>query len=216
MTIFNPDIHHRRSVHLKDYDYSNAGAYFVTVCAWQRGCLFGEIVDGAMRLNEYGRIVEHEWLKTSDIRDNVELDYYVVMPNHFHGILMIADDVGATRWVAQNKTSNGNAIRPIQERAIHRIAPTKTLQSNTLGAIIGQFKSVVTKRINEIRDNPGCPVWQRNYYEHVIRNDDELNVVRQYILDNPLKWEMDEENPANAIVGATHQTGRSTGSPLQS
>ncbi|MDO8446369.1 MAG: transposase [Deltaproteobacteria bacterium] len=191
---FNPDIHRRRSIRLKGYDYSKAGVYFVTVCAWQRGCLFGEIVDGKTRFNEYGRIVENEWLITPNVRDNVELDYYIVMPNHFHGILII-NDVGATRWVAQGITSH--------ERAIHRIAPTKTLKSNTIGSIMGQFKSIVTKRINELRDNLGCPLWQRNYYEHIIRSDDELNRTRQYIIDNPLKWELDEENPANIPVGAT-------------
>ena len=198
MTKFNPDIQHRRYVRLKGFDYSKAGAYFVTVCAWQRGCLFGEIVDGKMRLNEYGRIVENEWLKTPEVRNNIELDYYIVMPNHFHGILVLNDNVGATRWVAQDKTMHERMIHTIYERAIHRIAPTKTLQSNTIGSILGQFKSIVTKQINKIRDNPGCPVWQRNFYEHVVRNDDELNRARQYVMDNPLKWELDEENPVNA------------------
>ena len=106
--------------------------------------------------------------------------------------------VGATRWVAQDKTMHERMIHTIYERAIHRIAPTKTLQSNTIGSILGQFKSIVTKQINKIRDNPGCPVWQRNFYEHVVRNDDELNRARQYVMDNPLKWELDEENPVNA------------------
>lgn len=175
MPNFNHDIHHRRSIRLKDYDYSKAGAYFVTVCAWQRGCLFGEILDGAMRLNEYGRVVETEWLKTMDVRDNVELDYYIVMPNHFHGILVITDDVGATRRVARNNTVHETMNHAIQRGATHRVAPTRTLQSNTIGAIMGQFKSIVTKQINKIRDNPGYPVWQRNYYEHVIRSEDELN-----------------------------------------
>lgn len=196
MTRFNPDIHHRRSIRLKGFDYSKTGAYFVTICIWDRGCLFGDIEDGAMQLNEYGRIVENEWLKTMDVRDNVEMDYYIVMPNHFHGILVI-NDVGATRWVAQGRTPHERAFHTNQERAPHRIAPTKTLQSNTIGAIMGQFKSIVTKRINKIRDNPGGPVWQRNYYEHVIRSDEELNSIRQYITENPLKWELDEENPVN-------------------
>jgi len=160
--------------------------------------LFGEIVDGKMRLNEYGRIVENEWLKAPEVRNNVELDYYIVMPNHFHGILVLNDNVGATRWVAQDKTMHERMIHTIHERAIHRIAPTKTLQSNTIGSILGQFKSIVTKQINKIRDNPGCPVWQRNFYEHVVRNDDELNRARQYVMDNPLKWELDEENPVTA------------------
>src|SRR3989304_7809363 len=114
MTKFNPDIHHRRYVRLKGFDYSKAGAYFVTVCAWQRGCLFGEIVDGKMRLNEYGRIVENEWLKAPEVRNNVELDYYIVMPNHFHGILVLKDNVGVARWGAPEKT--------LQTRRIHKIS----------------------------------------------------------------------------------------------
>ena len=123
MTKFNPDIHRRRSVRLQGYDYSQAGAYFVTICTWERGCLFGEIVDGEMRLNEYGCVVQNEWLKTADIRDKVELDYYVIMPNHFHGILVI-NDVGATRWVAQDRTTQERGNHTIQERATHRVAPT--------------------------------------------------------------------------------------------
>jgi REP element-mobilizing transposase RayT len=144
-----------------------------------------------MVLNKYGKIVEEEWLMTKEIRMNVELDYYVVMPNHFHGIInkeQTTDNknitnVGATRRVAQI---------PV-ERAIQRIAPTKeklTLQSGSLGAIIGQFKSKVTKRI--IIEGNREFKWQRNYYEHIIRNDTDLYNIRRYIELNPLKWELDE------------------------
>jgi len=152
----------------------------MTVCAWNRECLFGEIVDGTMRVNEYGRVVENEWLKTTDIRDNVELDYYLVMPNHFHGILIINDCRGVLQYAP---TENRKFRSP----------------SQTIGAIVRGFKSTVTKQVNKIRVNPSCPVWQRNYYEHIIRNDEEMNTIRQYIIDNPLKWELDEENPINVI-----------------
>ena len=104
---FDPDIHHRRSIRLKGYDYSQAGAYFVTVVAWQREILFGEIVNGEMVLNEFGEIVRDEWERTVIVRPNVELGGYIIMPNHFHGILVFIDDgaytVGATRRVALRK-----------------------------------------------------------------------------------------------------------------
>ena len=118
-----------------------AGAYFVTIITWQREILFGDVVEGKMMLNEFGEIVCDEWERTAIVRPNVELGEYIVMPNHFHGILIITNDgntVGATR----------------------RVAPT--LQSGSLGAVIGQFKSVVTKRINGLRHIAGAPVWQRN------------------------------------------------------
>jgi putative transposase len=179
---YNPEKHHRRSIRLRDYDYSQTGAYFVTICSWNRECIFGDILDGDIRLNEFGQIVKKEWLQTGDIRHNLELDEFIIMPNHIHGIIVLNDIVGATRRVARNW-------------AIHRIAPT--LQSNSIGSIIGQFKSIVSKQINLIRNTPGFPVWQRNYYEHIIRNEDELNRVREYIINNPLQWADDENNPLN-------------------
>jgi putative transposase len=187
---YNPDRHHRRSIRLKDYDYTQAGAYFITICSWGRECLFGDVVDRQMILNEFGQIIEREWLQTGIVRSNVVLDTYIVMPNHIHGIIALNDIVGATRRVVQN-------------RAIHRIAPTEKpirLISDSIGAIIGQFKSVVTKQINKIRNAPGVPVWQRNYYEHVIRNEDEMNRIREYVINNSRKWAEDENNPVN-IVG---------------
>jgi REP element-mobilizing transposase RayT len=189
---FNPDIHHRRSIRLTGYDYGSSGAYFVTVCAWRRECLFGEIEDGVMVLNDYGRIVQTEWLRSAEIRKEIALDEFIIMPNHFHGIVVIENDVGATRWVAHGCDN-------IDERATHRVAPTGPV-SGSIGAIIGQFKSISSRRINAFRDNPGCPVWQRNYYERVIRNDRELAAIREYIAANPSQWALDRENPANQTV----------------
>ncbi len=190
----NPDVRNRQSIRLRDFDYTVGGAYFVTMCAWQRECLFGDVVDGGVRLNGIGEIVRDEWLRTPQIRTNVELDEFIVMPNHFHAILWIIadDDVGATRWVAHER-------RPMtQTRATHRVAPTAAgPSSGSVGAIIGQFKSAATKRINTMRDNPGCPIWQRNYYEHVIRGERDLHAIRQYVADNPMKWELDDNHPTN-------------------
>ena len=183
MTSYDPDRHHRRSIRLKGYDYTQPGAYFVTLCTHDRAHLFGEVVDGEMRLNEWGEIVRDEWFKTAQVRPYVQLrdDEFVVMPNHIHGIIWIADNVGATRRVAPTD----------------RVAPTtpRGPAPQSIGAIIGQFKSAVTKRMNELRDTPGALVWQRNYYEHIIRNERALNAIRQYIDENPLRWDLDRYNP---------------------
>ena len=180
---YDPAKHHRRSIRLRGYDYRQAGAYFVTVVTHQRQCLFGEIVDGETRVSRYGHTVREEWLRSAEIRCEIELDAFVVMPNHIHGIVVIrhqSTDVGA----------HGRAPLP----------PAPHRPPRSLGSFVAGFKSATTKRINEIRRTPGLPVWQRNYYEHVIRNDDELNHVRQYIIDNPGHWGEDRENPDN--VGA--------------
>ena len=129
-------------------------------------------------MNEWGDIVREEWERTAVVRPNVELGEYIVMPNHIHGILIFHEHVGATR----------------------RVAPTKTLQPNSLGAVIGQFKSIVTKRINRLQNVAGRPVWQRNYYEHIIRNEQDLQNKTDYINANPLMWDQDEENPINSQI----------------
>ncbi|MDA8079106.1 MAG: hypothetical protein M0Z79_09235 [Nitrospiraceae bacterium] len=182
---YNPDIHHRRSIRLKGHDYSQAGAYFVTICAWKKECLFGDVLEGEMKENGFGQVVQNEWTRTAVIRPNVELDYHVVMPNHFHGIMTINECDGQSG------------------RGVLQYAPTNCIfrsPSQTIGAIIRGFKSTVTKHINEFRKTPGLPVWQRNYYEHIIRTDDELNRIREYIVNNPARWAEDEENPGRAII----------------
>jgi len=172
--------HHRRSIRLKGYDYTQPGAYFVTICTQDRQHLFGEVVDGEMRLNEAGEIVCAAWFKTAQLRSYVVLheDEFVVMPNHVHGIIWIVDDDGgATRRVAP--TQNNRPAGPVP---------------GSIGAIVGQFKSTVARRVNELRSTPGVPVWQRNYYEHIIRNDRALNIIRRYIAENPLRWHLDRNN----------------------
>jgi len=160
---------------LKGYDYSNPGAYFITVCTKDVECMFGEVVNGKVHLNGPGEIVKREWLKTFDMRKNLGLDEYVIMPNHFHGIVNI------------------------KCRGTARCAPTREQfgepVSGSIPTIVRSFKSAVTKRINEIRGFPNSVVWQRNYYEHVIRNEFELNRIKEYIQNNPMKWHLDRENP---------------------
>jgi REP element-mobilizing transposase RayT len=179
MTKFDPQKHRRRSIRLPGYDYSQAGAYFVTLVTWQRESLFGEVVNGEMILNDVGKIVQEEWLRSEQIRDELRLDVYVVMPNHFHGIVILNGDVGAT------------GRSPLHDDVPRGPAP------KSLGALIAGFKSSVSKRINILRETSGIPVWQRNYYEHVIRNEHEFRKIWNYIEANPANWQDDSENPIN-------------------
>lgn len=191
---YNPDFHHRHSIRLREYDYAAGGAYFVTICTWQRECLFGDILDVEMVLNATGNVIVAEWEKTLVIRPNVSLDVYAIMPNHFHAIFFIQNgaDVGAH---CMRPDMRPDVIATDENRA-HIGAPLRR-QSGSIGSILAGFKSATTKQINIIRNNPGCPVWQRNYYERVLRNNDELTRAREYIVNNPLKWALDKENPAN-------------------
>ena len=193
----------RKSIRLKEYNYSFPGWYYVTICTFNRTKLFGKVINGKMMLNDSGKIVEEEWLKTIQIRSNVDLDYYVIMPNHFHGIIINEQSneyVGVTQWTAI--TGRGELNSPTNEN-MGRIqyAPTNNKfksPSQTLGAIVRGFKSSVTKRVREIPGNKSLKIWQRNYYEHIIRNDLDLHNIRKYIENNPLKWELDEYFNANS------------------
>jgi len=176
---YNPDKHHRRSIRLQGYDYSQPGAYFVTVCVQDQECLLGDIVDGEMRMNELGELVWATWHDLPNHLPHVELDAFVVMPNHVHGIVWIVDVVGAG--------SVGAGSEP---------APTNTNKRRGLPEIVRQFKTFSAQRVNQRRGTPGMPVWQRNYYEHIIRNDSSLHQIQKYILENPLCWHLDRENPA--------------------
>ena len=189
---YDPERHHRRSIRLAGYDYTQAGAYFVTLVTHQRECLFGEIVDGEMLLNEIGRIVRDEWFRSAEIRREIALDpdEFVVMPNHIHGIVWICnmgDDVGSHGVGADGVGADGvgaHGRAPLPGQRLPR----------SLSSFIAGFKSAVTKRINEYRGTPGVPVWQRNYFEHIIRDDGELERIRQYIMNNPALWKEDREN----------------------
>jgi len=171
--------HYRHSIRLQNYDYTQEGAYFVTICAYQRECLLGQIVDGEMVLSEYGRIAQEEWLQSAAIRRELELDAFVVMPNHIHGVVAI---ISAVPHVG------AHGVRPLQRKP------------RSLGAFIAGFKSTTTRRINEPRGTPNALVWQRNYYDHIIRSERALEYVRDYIATNPLRWHLDRENPGRTEV----------------
>ena len=167
----------RKTIRLQGYDYSQTGAFFVTICTYNHRCLLGQIIDGEMILNRAGRIVQEEWLNLPRLRPQVRLDQFVVMPNHFHGILMLIEETEGTASRAPTREGFGKPI------------------SGSLPTIIRGFKSVVTHRINLTQHTPGQAVWQRGFYEHVIRNEESLNRIREYILTNPSRWELDRENP---------------------
>jgi len=171
-----PEKHNRRSIRLRGYDYSKPGAYYVTICTENHDCLFGEIENGKMRLNESGEIIKNEWKNTRKIRPNVILDKYVIMPDHFHAIIIIEPEL-----LDYPRINDNNSM----ERAdrIRFRSPSKNL-----GAIIRGFKSATAKQINILRQTPGAPLWQRNYYEHILRNENDLNRIRTYIINNPSNW----------------------------
>jgi len=202
---YDPQCHHRRSIRLKGYDYAQAGAYFVTICTRERACLFGEVVDGEMRLNDAGRMVERCWLDIPRHFPHVELDAFVIMPNHIHGIIVITSDpdVGA-RHVEARHVGARHAV-PLQ-MAPHAEQFGKPVPGS-LPTIVRSFKSAATKRINIWRGTPGASVWQRNYYEHILRDEASWERVREYIANNPLQWAVDRENPHRIdvhSVGARH------------
>ena len=200
---YNPNIHHRRSIRLKGYDYSQAGAYFITICCKDRKCRFGKIVVGAsvMELNECGQIAYDEWLKLSERFSNFELDVFQIMPNHMHGIIVLNDIVGATLAVVQNAVVQNavaqnvpNGIIALNDvGATARVAPTTT--NATIGDIVGAYKSLVANGCLDIyktKNETMGKLWQRNYYEHIIRNEQSYQTISDYIINNPAKWKDDK------------------------
>jgi putative transposase len=163
----------RQNLRLPEFDYSQPGAYFVTIVTQDRKPLFGQVVDGEMVLNEVGRIAEEVWVEISEHFPNVELGEFVVMPNHIHGIISIAN-VEATHASPLPRISKGPA-------------------PGSIGAIIGSFKSAATRRVRAFTNNREKRLWQRNYYEHIVRNERDYQAIYEYILANPFNWEKDEE-----------------------
>ncbi len=192
---FDPNKHRRRSIRLPEYNYSQAGAYYVTIVAWHRECLFGEVVNGEMRLNEAGKIVEWEWKEIPKRLPFIVLGAFIVMPNHFHGILFFRAIVGATRQ-GLTKARAGEITLPRKTAdGIDGSPLPRGPKPASLGAVVSQFKSRVTKRLWKIPALNKTPIWQRNYYEHIIRNEQDLQNKTDYIESNPMMWDEDENNP---------------------
>ena len=169
------NLHHRKSIRLKEYDYSSPGEYFVTVCAHQWEDVFCSIVNESVCLSPAGDIIKRHWEEIPKHFENVELDEFIIMPNHIHGIIVLTEPVGAIH----------ESPLPMTQRQ---------RRTMTLSKIIGRFKMLTAKEINLMYKTTSQPVWQRNYYEHIIRNDKDLNNIRDYIINNPMQWHMDEEN----------------------
>ena len=183
---FDPFRHHRRTIRLKGWDYASAAAYFVTICTYQHQNLFAN--------EPFCRIVKNSWQNIPDHPHSrfVKLDEWIVMPNHLHGIIIITETI--CRDVGYETTTSPDKDILVSDASSLRSAP-----AGSLGVLIGNFKSVVTRRINRIRKSQGAKVWQRGYYERIVRNERELNAIRQYIRENPWRWSEDRENLDNII-----------------
>ena len=222
MKKYNPNIHHRRSIRLKGYDYSKPGLYFITICVKNRVCLYGDVIDGKMKLNHAGNMVENHWLLLPKRFSNIKLHNFIVMPNHFHGILEIVR-VGATLVVAPTPVAPNESNRPVapnesntpvapnesntpvvpnessenvvfdQKGATTRVAP----KEKTVGDMVGAFQSITTvEYIRGVKTKNWKPfdgkLWQRNYWERIIRDNKSFQNISKYILNNPSKWEYDK------------------------
>ena len=221
---YDPQKHHRRSIRLKGYDYTQPGAYFITICTHHRDEIFGEVINGEMKLSPLGMIVREEWFRSAEMRKEIRLidEELVVMPNHIHGIIWIVDpNVGADR-VRPNKGDRPNVgiclddgIQQFMNRASTMYPNDQDVRGNqdargqnqdargaslrrargSLGSIIAGFKASVSSRAKRELNMTG--IWQKNYYDHIIRNDRELNNIRWYIARNPFNWQLDRDNSQN-------------------
>ena len=225
---YDPKRRRSESIRLKGYDYSQPGAYFVTICSYNRIPIFGHVVDGEMHLNEYGKVVDEFWDNVALHFPNVEIDVSVVMPNHVHAVIVIKDTGEGTSPLQKNRPTlgqkdAGEGTSPLQKNRstlgqkdkgegtspLQGNRPvlgqrdkgegTSPLQKNkpTLGQIVAYYKYQTIKLIKQMGVRHDKPVWQKDYYDHIIRNEDDLNEVRQYVLYNSSKWEMDKNNPVN-------------------
>lgn len=189
-----------------NWDYSSPGYYFITICTKNRKCIFGEIKKFEIILSEIGKIVEEEWLKSFEIRKELECDLYVIMPNHIHAIVGIIEQTPAINdEIDITIINNHNNDIAVETNGRYNIVETNRRSSlrqyqtkpfirkpRSISSFIAGFKSATTKRINELRNTPGEPIWQPNYHDHIIRNEKELKQIREYIIKNPFYWEEDE------------------------
>ena len=162
----------RQSIRLKNYNYTKQGMYYITICVQHELDLFGSIKNGNVVLNDFGYIAETEWVKTHTIRKNINIDQYIIMPDHIHGILIINNDRRGTVHRAPTHERFGKPI------------------PNSIPTIIRYYKASVTRRINLLRNRPGNQIWQRNYYERILRSINEYYAIRKYIIDNPKNWNL--------------------------
>ncbi len=196
---YNPNIYHRQTIRLKGYDYSQAGLYFITICCQDKACLFGKISDEEMILNDAGKMIKSQWFALTDRFKNIELHEFAVMPNHFHGILQITTAVGAPLVGAQldNVGAQLNNVAGLDDGDNAGRPQGHAPTGKTLGDMVDAFKSVTT--LEYIRGVKNCKwetfngkMWQRNYYEHIIRNEQSHQNISDYIINNTAKWKDDK------------------------
>lgn len=174
--------HYGRPPRLANYDYSSPGVYFLTLCSWGRLSVFGKCEGGAVELSQWGEVLDEEWRRTPRLRLYVRLDSYVVMPDHLHGIVVW--DRSPFDSVSPPPAANQRALA--ERQSTYSVGLLRRPRS--VGSFVAGFKAICTKRINELRRKTEPPVWQRNYYEHVIRNQRDLERIRRYISENPYRW----------------------------
>ena len=183
---YDRELHHRQSIRWQEHDYAASGTYFVTICTADRACLFGDVLEGEMRVNALGRIVEDEWVRTDEIRSEVGIDVFAVMPNHLHGIVTIRPPESKVGEVTFRMERGGR-----QQGACN--APLRR-SPNSLGAVIAGFKASSTGRITLETNGDVARVWQRGYYDRVIRTDEEFQAIAEYIVTNPERWQSDSDH----------------------
>ncbi|MBN1286596.1 MAG: transposase [Anaerolineae bacterium] len=218
---YDPDKHHRRSIRLKGYDYASPGAYYVTICTYQKECFLSTIIEDNVALSPCGELVQSTWKGLPKHYNHVQLDAFVIMPNHLHAVIVLIDEsqptsdrVGASVGAGFKPAHLGMDVEPAHNHnpgmgvepahsqspgvgAGLKPAPTKR---HTLSEIVRAFKTSSARRINALRNISGVPVWQRNYYERIVRDEDELNRIRQYIGDNPARWAEDSYYPEQDML----------------
>ena len=188
---FNPLMHHRQSIRMKGYDYSLAGAYFITIATYQHTCIFGEVLNDKIKLNKYGCIAFNQWIRlTKRFRDS-DFPAFVIMPNHVHGIILIGIGTGTKLGPHSPKTPSLRSF------------PKFNVLPGSLGAVVRAYKAAVTYRINVMRDTARPPIWQRNYYEHIIRNEEDYETIWNYIETNPQKWIDDRFYQSESATNST-------------
>ncbi len=215
---YDPKTHHRKSIRLKGYDYSQAGLYFVTICTQNREYLFGEIIDGKMILNDAGIMIQSEWLELPKRYQQIDLNEYVIMPNHFHAIFTIGNLLSVGEPLVGTRSNGQYTDGQRTQGQPQGISPTTI--TPTVGNIIGAFKSISTNQYIRGVENKNWQrfdkkLWQRNYWEHVTRNEEEHIQIAEYINHNPEKWDEDtlNKNVGAPLVGARSENLYSKGQP---
>jgi REP element-mobilizing transposase RayT len=188
---YDPKKHHRRSIRLRGHDYSGGGAYFITICAQDKKCLFGRVAEGEMVLNEAGQSIQRVWEDLPHRFPTVVLDAFQLMPNHLHGILVIP---GAGLESALASATGAPIVQP-GPKAAGTASQGTASRTPTMGGVVGAFKSIATIEVNRIQSCVGRRLLQENFYEHIIRSVDSLEKIRGYIRQNPVRWCEDPENP---------------------